>query len=340
MDNKLVLNTNLLRKEPCFEPKPCIVEKVIEMSHNAFDRLISKPLENSYLIQQYSDLMCYSEDAYHCILAIDKECGDGLLIESEGCNYARYAQYIPHAKDIVQAHEQIMAMSELKSHIENCVSDWLEQSKNDTEFCISTGDFLNNPEIENILTKYAAEVMASRPEIAASSCGNGFIEVTKNDLVETKLYCPLSILAEPQDDNSDMEEMPSQCFIDYEDEINERIMRSLDFEEKERGLITWTDDVHLGQKIYSALPSVESRNGDLYGVVTLKSYGELDKAELIGITDEMTGQLSDGWGEGFEQRDIKLGSDRVYISFWNSDDYYLNPEADVFPEQKIQQSMQ
>lgn len=339
MDNKLVLNTNLLRKESCFEPMPCIVEKVVEMSHGAFDRLISKPLENSYFIQQYSDLMCYSQDAYHCILAVDKECGDGLLIESEGSKYARYAQYIPHARDIVKAHEQTMAMDELKSHIQNCVSDWLEQSKNDTEFCISTGDFLNNPEIENILTKYAAEAMASRPEIAASSCGSGFIEAVKNDLVEIRLYCPLSFLAEPQDDNSDMEEMPSQCFIDYEDEINERIVKSLDIKERERGLITWTDDAHLGQKIYSALPSVESRNGDLYGVVTLKSYGELDKAELIGITDEMTGQLSDGWGEGFEQRDIKLGDEKVYISFWSSEKYYLKPEIDVFPTQNPEMKM-
>ena len=338
MDN-LTLNANLIFKQSCYEPKLCIVEKVLEMSHGAFDRLISHPLDDNYLIKQYNDLMCGENDRYHCILAVDKECGDGLLIESEGSKYARYSQYIPHALDIIKAHDQTMAMDELKSHIENCVSDWLEQSKADTEFCISTADFLNNPEIENILTKYAAEVMASRPEIAASSCGNGFIEAVKTELVETKLYCPLAFLAEPHDDNSDMEEMSSRYFIDYEDEINERIIKSLDVEERERGLITWTDDIHLGQKVFSAIPSVESRNGDLYGVVILKSYGELDKAELIGITDEIKGQLSDGWGEGFEQREIRLGSDRVYISFWNSDDYYLKPENDVFPTQSPEMKM-
>ena len=32
MNDKLILNTTLLRKEPCYEPKPCIVERVVEMS--------------------------------------------------------------------------------------------------------------------------------------------------------------------------------------------------------------------------------------------------------------------------------------------------------------------
>lgn len=338
--DKLKINTILNRKEPCFEPESCIVEKVVEIPHSTFGRLISKPLCDNYHIRQYRDLMGYYDDAYHCILAVDKEFGDGLLIESEGSNYARYAQYIPHAQDIVKAFNQTMAVSELKSHIENCVNDWLEQSKDDKEFCISTGDFLNNPFIENILTKYAAEVMAARPEIAASSCGNGFIEAVKNDLVETRLYCPLTILAEPEDDCSDLVEMPSQRFVAYEDIINARIAKSLDIEEKERGLITWCGDESLGRKVFSAIPSVEAINGSLYGEVTLKSYGGLDKAELTAVSDYITGQLSDGWGEGFEQKEIKLGCDCVYISFWNSEDYYLRPESEAFPEQNIQQMSQ
>ncbi len=48
----------------------------------------------------------------------------------------------------------------------------------------------------------------------------------------------------------------------------------------------------------------------------------------------------DGWGEGYEQREIRLGDDRVYISFWNSDDdYFLKPESEVFPENKMDMTM-
>ncbi len=44
---------------------------------------------------------------------------------------------------------------------------------------------------------------------------------------------------------------------------------------------------------------------------------------------------NDGWGEGFEQQEIRLGEDRAYISFWNADDYYLKPEQEVFPEKEL-----
>lgn len=36
----------------------------------------------------------------------DDEQGDGLIIESEGTSYARYSQYIPGAKELVEKHIQ------------------------------------------------------------------------------------------------------------------------------------------------------------------------------------------------------------------------------------------
>ena len=49
-------------------------------------------------------MYCDSDDNYHCLLIYDKEQGDGLLIESEGTAYARYAQYISGAKELVESH--------------------------------------------------------------------------------------------------------------------------------------------------------------------------------------------------------------------------------------------
>lgn len=165
---------------------------------------------------------------------------------------------------------------------------------------------------------------------------------TNCELTETKLYCPLTICIEPNDDYGDLEEVPSANYTYYDDKINKRIRQELNYDEDERehGLIAYTDNKHLAEKVYSVFPSVETKDGDLYGVITIKSYGELNQAELSELTNEIEGQLADGFGEGFEQRQIRLGEDKAYISFWNSDDnYFIKPESEVFPEQKFEQTI-
>ena len=105
MNEKLMINTSLVRKESEFRTKSCVVEKAIAVSHAEFDDLKRHPLRDNKLIAKNADLMyCDRNDNYHCLLIYDEEKGDGLLIESEGAAYARYAQYISEAKELVEVH--------------------------------------------------------------------------------------------------------------------------------------------------------------------------------------------------------------------------------------------
>ncbi len=106
MSEKMIINANLIRKESEFRTKSCVVEKAIAVSHAEFDDLRRYPLRDNMLIAKNADLMyCDSDENYHCLLIYDEEQGDGLLIESEGTSYARYAQYIPKAKELVEGHQ-------------------------------------------------------------------------------------------------------------------------------------------------------------------------------------------------------------------------------------------
>lgn len=106
MSEKMIINANLIRKESEFRTKSCVVEKTIAISHAEFDDLKRHPLRDHRLIAENADLMyCDNDDNYHCLLIYDQEQGDGLLIESEGTSYARYAQYIPRAKELVESHQ-------------------------------------------------------------------------------------------------------------------------------------------------------------------------------------------------------------------------------------------
>ena len=102
MNEKLTINANLIRKESEFRTKSCVVEKAIAIPHAEFDELKRHPLRDHRLIAENADLMyCDNDNNYHCLLIYDEKQGDGLLIESEGMAYARYAQYIPGAKELV-----------------------------------------------------------------------------------------------------------------------------------------------------------------------------------------------------------------------------------------------
>lgn len=106
MKEKLIINTNLIRKESEFRTKSCVVEKAIVISNAEFENLKRHPLCDNRLIAENVDLMyCDRNDDYHCLLIYDEEQGDGLLIKSEGAAYARYSQYIPRAKELVEVHQ-------------------------------------------------------------------------------------------------------------------------------------------------------------------------------------------------------------------------------------------
>lgn len=68
-------------------------------------------------------------------------------------------------------------------------------------------------------------------------------------------------------------------------------------------------------KVLSAVPSVEIRNGELMGCTTVKLREPLTDAEMKDFQDYLKGQFSDGWGEGFEQREIQTGDGVLYVHF-------------------------
>lgn len=341
MADKLVLNANMICKADRFEPKKCTVEKVIEVSDSEFKKFIENPMKRNYYLPQYKDLMGYYDDSYHGVMFVNMENGDGLLVNSEGYDYARYSQFIPNARGLLRQHEQTAALENLKAHMDGCVDKWLEKYEGESKFDIPLTDLINDVDFGEFFTEYASERLSGDPRINSCELTPNFLEVTKRELVETKLYCPLKIMIEDED-GCDLIEIDSANYIDYDFEINAHIREDLNSDEDavKRGLAAYFHDENLDKKVYSAVPRVETRGGDIYGVITVRSYGELSKAEMIDLINDLTGSLADGWGESYEQHPVTLGDDEVYISFWNSDgDYFLNPENEVFHTKNFEQTM-
>lgn len=340
MADKLILNADLNYKATDYDPGKCTVEKVIEVPESEFRKFYEKPMKSNYYLAPYKNLMGFYDESYHCVLFVNRDSGDGLLVNSEGADYARYSQFIPNAKGILKAREMTNSMRKLCDLIALKADEIIHTGGE--QISANIDELLNGSRIRETLRNAVYEAVRARPEIASCAFENGVISAEKQPLTEIKLYCPLTFRIEPEDSYDDLDEVDSANYIGYEREINAAVLADLysDKDAVERGLAAYFHDENLDQKVLSAMPGVETRNGDIYGVITVKSYGELSKVEMIDLIDDLKGQLSDGFGEGFEQRKVRLGDDNVYISFWDyDDDYFLKPESEAFPENKMDMTM-
>jgi hypothetical protein len=100
----------------------------------------------------------------------------------------------------------------------------------------------------------------------------------------------------------------------------------------------------VSEKLRSADWGFENRSGELYGCITVQTAGNLTLEEEQDLKDWITGQNSDGLGEGFEQQEIHFdGGYRggyMYVSFWNpGDDYFVDNETE-FEERFNTQGME
>ena len=182
MSEKLIINANLLRKESEFRTKSCVVEKAIAVPHAEFDELKRHPLRDHRLIAENADLMyCDKDGNYHCLLIYDQKQGDGLLIESEGMAYARYAQYIPGAKELVdrqQSHEISLTNSEkqiydLLNEMAGRIADAVHQGYKDFTIDDVLQDLdCNFNEVNSMMTNAVAQKLSQIDGIASVEVSN------------------------------------------------------------------------------------------------------------------------------------------------------------------------
>lgn len=124
--DKPVLHMKLVRRAEDFTPETCVVEKVISLQPEEFFRLRNDPLSEHPLMEQYyDDMLSDDEGSRHGILVYDEVQGDGLFIAAEGADYARYAQYVPCARDIAAAFEQTQTQEETAGITEEANPDGL-----------------------------------------------------------------------------------------------------------------------------------------------------------------------------------------------------------------------
>ena len=159
--------------------------------------------------------------------------------------------------------------------------------------------------------------------------------------MEMKFYSPLT--AEFFPDEPDWEDesyneyegypMDGHDLLQYADAVDEAVKK--DIADFNGDLMQYYhEDDSVRSKVVSAVPSVEICGNKLCGCMNVELREPLNEGEQAVLCDYISGQYSDGWGEGFEQRDIRVEDGTLAVHFWQDHDFELKRDVPDMTEFK------
>ena len=185
----LNLKAVLERKASDYPTSDCVIEKIVELPENEYKYFKTAPLRDMSFISENTDLMYRDPNGiYHCLLVLGEGSSDGVLIEAEGYNYARYSSFMPGAREFVSARLENLVEQIIKESTENTSSgSWIvyfDELQERYHVPVSS---------DNGIGSMLFKILETRPEMAEiEAMEDGF------DMVFYLNYCP----------NLDESEMP------------------------------------------------------------------------------------------------------------------------------------
>ena len=150
-------------------------------------------------------------------------------------------------------------------------------------------------------------------------------------------FCPL--IGNIDEGDGDMFTVGDSYLADSADEIADALNRYTANDENDMAAYYNKDD-GVSEKLTSAVWSVELYGSRLFGRIDCGLKEVLTAEETEALRDWLTGQCSDGLGEGFEQQPIDTMDGELFVSFWNSGDDYAMMTESEFDEYRQQNEMQ
>ncbi len=97
----MILKADFRCKQVTPEVEACVVEKAVELSAVEFDRFCRSMLEKYPFIRETGASLHYDDGMRHGFLVLGVGRNDGILVDPQGADYARYSAFIPNARSLL-----------------------------------------------------------------------------------------------------------------------------------------------------------------------------------------------------------------------------------------------
>jgi len=105
----LKIQAHLVHKPDDLRPPVCKIEKIITKPHDEFVSLAYHPYADYSFIAENRELMGNWDNNNHCLLVLDQDGSDGILINSSGYDCIRFGAYVSHVRDYIEREMERLA---------------------------------------------------------------------------------------------------------------------------------------------------------------------------------------------------------------------------------------
>ena len=167
--------------KPDFRLRDFVIEKTVIVPTEVFMDMLKHPLKDRSFIAENIPLMHQDKNnVYHCLLVTGTGRADGILVGSDGYDYARYASYVPEVTAL-QYPSLLKWNRELAEAVDFIITDGISQStegswmlsfeelENQTGLCLDGKPFLQ---------EVLGDMLCDRLEVSDLTIDHGRIDVT------------------------------------------------------------------------------------------------------------------------------------------------------------------
>ena len=97
----MILKADFRCKQVTPEADDCVVEKVVELPTVEYDRFCRSMLERYPFIGEVAASLHYNDGMRHGFLVLGVGRNDGILVDPQGADYARYSAFVPNARSLL-----------------------------------------------------------------------------------------------------------------------------------------------------------------------------------------------------------------------------------------------
>ena len=157
----LTTNASFRYKEKDHDIQECSVNKVIRLSGAEYDSFTRNFFQNRDFITDNREHMSYGNGMQGCILVVGEGRPDGVLVNSEGYDYARRTAFIPHAEGLLTVG-RYPALGELNKKLADVV-DHIVGQIGENAYVDNLGRLRSTISFEELESVSGIELMGNEP---------------------------------------------------------------------------------------------------------------------------------------------------------------------------------